>query len=146
MIIAVIGAGGFVGIGRHDVAIPVTQIQDRAGKLFFPGATQDSLKAMPEFTYATDTTKRDAFVAEAEKDIARGKAALATLEKKASAATADAKARMDVDITALQVDLRSAEVKLSEMKQAGAARWRDFEVDVSAATARLRKAVDKALG
>ena len=35
----IVGAGGFVGIGRHDVAIPVTQIDDKSGKLVMPGAT-----------------------------------------------------------------------------------------------------------
>ena len=29
----IVGAGSFIGIGRHDVAIPVTQIQSRAGRL-----------------------------------------------------------------------------------------------------------------
>jgi sporulation protein YlmC with PRC-barrel domain len=142
----IVGAGGFVGIGRHDVAIPVTQIQDKAGKLVMAGATKDSIKAMPEFTYATDTSKRDAFVAAADKDIAKGKAAVASLEKKAGAAAADAKAKFDVDITALQSDVKSAEAKLSEMKQATAIRWKEFEANVSAATARLRKSTEKALG
>jgi sporulation protein YlmC with PRC-barrel domain len=142
----IVGAGGFVGIGRHDVAIPVTQIQDNAGKLLMIGATKDAIKAMPTFAYATDTTKRDAFVAAADKDIAKGKAAVASLEKKAGAAAADAKARMDVDITALQSDVKSAETKLSEMKQANSVRWREFEADVSAATARLRKSTEKATG
>jgi hypothetical protein len=89
----IVGAGDFVGIGRHDVAIPVTQIHDNAGKLVMAGATKESIKAMPEFSYATDTTKRDTFFAAADKDIAKGKAAVARLEKKAGAATADAKAR-----------------------------------------------------
>jgi len=142
----IVGAGGFVGIGRHDVAIPVTQIQDKAGKLVMAGATKASIKAMPEFTYATDTSKRDAYFAAADKDIAKGKAAVASLEKKAGAAAADAKAKIDVDITALQSDLKSAEAKLSEMRQATAVRWREFEADVSAATARLRKSTEKALG
>lgn len=140
----IVGAGGFVGIGRHDVAIAVSQIQDQAGKLVMAGATKDMIKSMPEFTYATDTSKRDAFVAAADKDIAKGKATVASLEKKAGAAAADAKARIDVDITALQTDVKSAEAKLTEMKQASAARWRDFEANVSAATARLRKSIDKA--
>ena len=142
----IVGAGGFVGFGRHDVAIPVTQIQDKAGKLVMAGATKDSIKAMPEFTYATDTTKRDAFVAAADKDIAKGKAAVASLEKKAGTASADAKTKIDVDITALQSDVKSAEAKLAEMRQASAVRWKDFEADVSAATARLRKSTEKALG
>ena len=142
----IVGAGGFVGIGRHDVAIPVTQIQDKAGKLVMAGATKDSIKAMPEFTYATDTTKRDAFVAAADKDIAKGKAAVASLEKKAGAAAADAKSKIDVDITALQSDVKSAEAKLAEMRHASADRWKEFEADVSAATARLRKSTEKATG
>jgi sporulation protein YlmC with PRC-barrel domain len=142
----IVGAGGFIGIGRHDVAIPVTQIEDKAGKLVMPGATKEMVKGMPEFAYATDTTKRDAFVAAADKDIAKGKAAVAGLEKKAGAAAADAKAKIDVDITALQSDVKSAEAKLSEMKQATAVRWKEFEADVSAATARLRKSTEKATG
>ncbi len=142
----IVGAGGFVGIGRHDVAVPVAQIQDKEGKLVMPGATQASIKSMPAFTYATDTAKRDAFVAEADKDIADGKAAVASLERKAGAAVAGAKTQIDADITALQSDVKSAETKLSEMKQANAVRWREFEADVRAATARLRKSTEKALG
>jgi len=142
----IVGAGGFVGIGRHDVAIPVTQIQDQAGKLVMPGATQDMIKAMPEFTYATDTGQRDRFVAAADKDIARGKVRVAELEKKAGSAAADAKAKIDIQVTALQLDLKSAEAKLTEMKQATAVRWKEFEVGVSAATARLRKTIDTATG
>jgi sporulation protein YlmC with PRC-barrel domain len=141
----IVGAGGFVGIGRHDVAVPVAQIQDKAGKLVMAGATKESIKAMPGFTYATDTGKRDAFVAAASKDIADGKAAVASLERKAGAAVAGAKTQIDADITALQSDVKSAEAKLSEMKQANSARWREFEADVSAATARLRKSTEKAL-
>ena len=142
----IVGAGGFIGIGRHDVAIPITQIQDKAGKLVMSGATKDTIKDMPKFTYATDTAKRDAFVAAADKDIAKGKAAVASLEKKAGAAAADAKTRIDADITALQSDVKSAEAKLVEMKQVTAARWKEFEADVSAATARLRKSTEKATG
>lgn len=142
----IVGAGGFIGIGRHDVAIPVTQIQDKAGKLVMAGATKEMIKGMPGFAYATDTTKRDAFVAAADKDIAKGRAAIASLENKAGAAAADGKAKIEVEISALQLDVKSAEAKLSEMKQARAVRWREFEADVSAATARLRKSVDKAMG
>ncbi len=142
----IVGAGGFVGIGRHDVAIPVTQIQDKAGKLVMPSATKDTIKGMPQFTYATDTAKRDAFVAAANDDIAKGRAAVAGLEKKASTAGADAKAKIDADIAVLQSDVKSAEAKLSEMNKAGAVRWREFEADVSAATARLRKSIEKATG
>ena len=50
---AIIGAGGFLGVGRHDVAIPVSQIKQQSdGKFILAGATKDALKAMPPFDYA----------------------------------------------------------------------------------------------
>ena len=142
----IVGAGGFVGIDRHDVAVPVAQIQEQAGKLVMAGATKDTIQGLPEFTYATDTTRRDQFVAAADNDIAQGKAAVLSLQRKAGTAGADAKAQIDVDVADLQSDLKSAERKVSELKQASAARWKSFEADVSAATARLRKSTVKALG
>ena len=49
---AIIGAGGFVGLGRHDVAIPVNQFQEREGKLVLDGATKEAIKALPSFDYS----------------------------------------------------------------------------------------------
>lgn len=49
---AIIGTGGFLGIGRHDVAIPVQQIKDDNGNFLLPGATKEVLKALPKFEYA----------------------------------------------------------------------------------------------
>src|SRR5580698_1725983 len=37
---AIIGVGGFLGVDRHDVAIPVWQLKQRVGKLVLPGATK----------------------------------------------------------------------------------------------------------
>jgi len=48
----IIGAGGFVGIGRHDVAIPVTQLKQQDDKFVLPGATKEAIKALPKFEYA----------------------------------------------------------------------------------------------
>ena len=48
----IIGAGGFLGVGKHDVAIPVGQMKEVDGKFVLEGATKDSLKAMPPFEYA----------------------------------------------------------------------------------------------
>ena len=53
----IVGAGGFVGINRHDVAIAVSQIQNKGGKLILAGATPESIKALPDFTYGTGTKK-----------------------------------------------------------------------------------------
>lgn len=50
---AIIGAGGFAGIGRHDVAIPVQQIKlQDDGRFVLPGATKDAIKSLPKFEYA----------------------------------------------------------------------------------------------
>jgi sporulation protein YlmC with PRC-barrel domain len=49
---AIIGAGGFLGISRHDVAIPVSQLKEDGGKFILPGGSRDAIKAMPEFEYA----------------------------------------------------------------------------------------------
>jgi membrane protein DedA with SNARE-associated domain len=49
---AIIGVGGFLGIDRHDVAIPAGQLKIQGGKLMLPGATKDALKALPKFEYA----------------------------------------------------------------------------------------------
>jgi len=49
---AIIGAGGFLGVGKHDVAIPVSQLKQSDGKIILSGATKDVIKAMPPFEYA----------------------------------------------------------------------------------------------
>jgi sporulation protein YlmC with PRC-barrel domain len=49
---AVIGVGGFLGIGKHDVAVPINRLKHDGDKLILSGATKDALKAMPEFKYA----------------------------------------------------------------------------------------------
>ena len=44
---AIIGAGGFLGVAKHDVAIPVNQFKLVDGKFVLAGAM-----AMPPFEYA----------------------------------------------------------------------------------------------
>jgi sporulation protein YlmC with PRC-barrel domain len=48
---AIIGAGGFLGIDKHDVAIPIKQFKEVDGKFILPGATKDAIKKMPPFKY-----------------------------------------------------------------------------------------------
>ena len=48
---AIIGVGGFLGMGRHDVAIPVYQLRINKAQINLPGATAESLKAMRSFKY-----------------------------------------------------------------------------------------------
>jgi len=50
--LAIIGAGGFVGLGRHDVAIPVDQFQELDGKFVLDGATKQAIEALPQFEYS----------------------------------------------------------------------------------------------
>jgi sporulation protein YlmC with PRC-barrel domain len=49
---AIVGAGGFVGLGKHDVAIPINQFTEQNGRIVLPGATKDAIKALPKFEYA----------------------------------------------------------------------------------------------
>jgi sporulation protein YlmC with PRC-barrel domain len=48
---AIIGAGGFLGMGKHDVAIRVNNFKLAEGKITLPGATKDAVMAMPAFEY-----------------------------------------------------------------------------------------------
>jgi sporulation protein YlmC with PRC-barrel domain len=49
---AIIGVGGFLGLGEHNVAIPFNQFKRGDDKYVLAGATKDTLKALPPFTYA----------------------------------------------------------------------------------------------
>jgi hypothetical protein len=49
---AVLSVGGFLGMGTKYVVVPYSSLQVRDKKMVLPGATKDSLKALPEFKYA----------------------------------------------------------------------------------------------
>jgi sporulation protein YlmC with PRC-barrel domain len=49
---AIIGVGGFLGLGERQVAIPVNHFKGGEGRIVLPGATKDALQAMPSFQYA----------------------------------------------------------------------------------------------
>ena len=48
----IVSTGGFLGLGAHDVAIPAKQLQLKNERLVLPGATKESLRALPTFEYA----------------------------------------------------------------------------------------------
>jgi sporulation protein YlmC with PRC-barrel domain len=48
---AIVGTGGFLGMGSHDVAIPAAQFKMSNDRLLLPGATKEKLRAMPPFEY-----------------------------------------------------------------------------------------------
>jgi hypothetical protein len=41
-----------LGIGEHNVAVPVSKFKQQMGKITLAGATKDALKAAPKFEYA----------------------------------------------------------------------------------------------
>jgi len=49
---AVLSVGGFLGMGSKYIVVPYSALQVRDKKMVLPGATKDSLKALPEFKYA----------------------------------------------------------------------------------------------
>ena len=48
---AIVGAGGFLGVRRHDVAIPMGQLNVSGDRPVLPGATREAIKAMAAFEY-----------------------------------------------------------------------------------------------
>jgi len=49
---AIVGVGGFLGMGEHNVAVPVSKFKQQMGKIVLPGVTKDALKEAPKFEYA----------------------------------------------------------------------------------------------
>jgi hypothetical protein len=50
---AILSVGGFLGLGTHLIAVSFTSPQVADEQMRLPGATRDSLKALPEFRYAS---------------------------------------------------------------------------------------------
>jgi sporulation protein YlmC with PRC-barrel domain len=51
---AIVGVGGFLGAGRHDVAIPINQLKADNDRFVIHGATKDTLKILPKFEYSKE--------------------------------------------------------------------------------------------
>jgi sporulation protein YlmC with PRC-barrel domain len=49
---AIVNAGSFLAVAKHDIAVPVSQLKLVDNKLVLDGATRDALKASPKFEYA----------------------------------------------------------------------------------------------
>jgi hypothetical protein len=50
---AVLSVGGFLGMGTKYVVVPFSSLQVKDKQMMLPGATKDSLKALPDFKYNT---------------------------------------------------------------------------------------------
>ena len=48
----IVGAGGFVGMRRHQVAFPTNQLKSREDGFTLPGATKAAVRDLPPFDYA----------------------------------------------------------------------------------------------
>jgi sporulation protein YlmC with PRC-barrel domain len=48
---AIIGVGGFLGLGEKYVAIPANKLKISEKKILMPNATKDELQQMPKFDY-----------------------------------------------------------------------------------------------
>ena len=51
---AILSVGGFLGMGKHYVAVPLADLQITSKQVTMPDATKSSLEALPEFKYAPD--------------------------------------------------------------------------------------------
>ena len=49
---AIIGVGGFLGLGERQVAVPANHLKHTEGRIVLPDATKEALQAMPSFQYA----------------------------------------------------------------------------------------------
>ncbi len=136
---AIVGTGGFLGMGKYDVAIPVTQINEVNDKMVLRGATKESIKQIPEFEYASHQVAKDAFVANAEQDIQKGRVKLAELNKKVLSDKTEMNTKINAEILELQQQIKDAETKLDELKQAAADKWRDYKAAVNVAVDHVRK-------
>jgi hypothetical protein len=52
---AVLSVGGFLGMGTKYVVVPFSSLQVKDKQMVLPGATKDSLNALPAFKYNTAT-------------------------------------------------------------------------------------------
>jgi sporulation protein YlmC with PRC-barrel domain len=137
----IVGAGGFIGIGRHDVAIAISQIKQVNGKFVLVGATKASLQALPEFAYGSDTVMRDQFIASADADIARAELKLTELQAAAANANDATRARLEEQLVKLRVDVKSAKAHLEELRRATVKHWHTFEASVNEALEKVRKSM-----
>jgi sporulation protein YlmC with PRC-barrel domain len=52
VLFAIIGVGGFLGIGEHLIAVPYNQLVVSKQRIVLHGATKDAVRRLPQFHYA----------------------------------------------------------------------------------------------
>ncbi len=48
---AVLSVGGFLGMGAHHIVVPASALDVVDGRMMLRGASKDSLKALPNYSY-----------------------------------------------------------------------------------------------
>ncbi|MGK5081243.1 PRC-barrel domain-containing protein [Janthinobacterium sp. HLX7-2] len=139
--VLVISVGGFVGLGKHVVAIPLDDVLEQGGRLVLPGASKATLKALPVFTYSSMMMLRSQFIRDATAQLATANEQLVQLKKRADAATGASKTELEKGNAALQADITAGEDKLADLKKAEAARWVLLKEDVRQAIARIKAVI-----
>jgi hypothetical protein len=71
-VLAVIGIGGFLGFGEHDVALPITELADEEGALKLQSLARADLEEMEEWDGAGEELLRETTVSGAPLDPANG--------------------------------------------------------------------------
>ena len=142
----IIGTGGFLGIGRSEIAVLISSTHEQDGKIVLPGGSKDAIRAIPSFDRATEIARRDRFIADAEQAVDVAGQEIQDLGRKSESAVGASKRTIDAQIARLKSDQKDVQDKLAIMKVGGITNWRAFEGDVNRATARLRKSIEKTSG
>ncbi len=98
---AIVDVGGFLGLGKHHVAIPVGQFSAVKPRIVLPGATREAVEELPAFEYAVD--------AQLQRDAAALKTELEQLKAKRVQAAGEDKARLDAKIEAVKAEIRETQ-------------------------------------
>lgn len=139
----IVGVGGFIGRGRHAVAIPASQLQVQGDRIVLAGADRITLSALPPFVYVPLTRSHSTIVARAERDIDKARQRIAVLESQSETASADQHQQTEVLIAEIRKSQLDVENRIADMIAADDAGWTAIEQEVRKAAARLRKVVQK---
>lgn len=52
VLFAIIGVGGFLGLGEHLIAVPYNSLQVSPQRIVLPGASKEAVGKLPQFRYA----------------------------------------------------------------------------------------------
>jgi sporulation protein YlmC with PRC-barrel domain len=126
---AIVDVGGFLGLGKHHVAIPVGQFSGVKPRIVLPGATREALEELPAFEYAVD--------AQLQRDAAALKSQLEQLKAQRAQAAQEDRAKLDAKIEAVKAELRATQ---GRVKAQLAAEKEESEAKMNALNVKIAKA------